>query len=53
MILRLHLRIEGERRRRLALEVGGYLVVGAVTVSVFVGRPFEWEGRVDKMRFMW
>lgn len=57
VILRLHLRIEGatsrERRTRLALEAASYLAVNAVTVGVFVCKPFEWEGRVDKMRFMW
>lgn len=57
VLLRLHLRIEGatsrERRGRLALEATMYLAATAVTVAVFVGRPFEWEGRVDKMRFMW
>lgn len=57
VLLRLHMRIPGAtagaRSLRLAMEMLLNVSVTAATVWLFLEKPFEWEGRVDKMRFMW
>lgn len=51
LVMRLH--FPAPSKRRLVAEAVCYAAVLAVTVEVFVRRPFRWEGREDLMRFMW
>lgn len=48
--------LEGQikpRLRWLYVEMAWYAVINVVTIGLFVGYTFKWEGWEDPMRFMW
>ena len=52
IILRLHLR--SSNKYRLALELIFYTAINAITMHVFLYKPFEWDNEPGlKQRFMW
>lgn len=56
MLLRIHAAAAVRSRRGWPwewVEVGWNVLVNAVTVGVFLGRTFEWDGWEGPMRFMW
>ena len=42
-----------ERRRGLLIEGAWYLGINVVTIGLFLGYSFGWEGTEGMMRFMW
>lgn len=50
IVFRLYLR---PSQRRIALELAAYLAVNAVTLYLFVAKPFRWPTEAGWQRFMW